>query len=102
MYRQAEFPHNANFLIVDKLIHGCVSKECKRKLTAKGKDVSVKDCLELMQRNEAVEATMRKKNPAILMSMLHMHETQPRNHKGMGSRTGSTSLNQNQDTRNQE
>ena len=27
---------------------------------AKGKDVSAKDCLELMRRNEAVEATMRK------------------------------------------
>ena len=41
LYCQAEFPHNTNFLIVDKLIHGCVSKECKRKLMAKGKDVSV-------------------------------------------------------------
>ena len=60
LYRQVEFPHNTNFLIVDKLIHGCASKECKRKLMAKGKDVSVKDCLELMRRNEAVEATMRK------------------------------------------
>ena len=37
LYRQAEFPHNTNFLIVDKLIRGCVSKECKRKLMAKGK-----------------------------------------------------------------
>lgn len=41
---------------MDKHIQGCVSKECKRKL----KDVSVEDCLELMWRNEAVEATMRK------------------------------------------
>lgn len=34
--------------------------------------------------------------------MLYMHKIQPRNHKGMGSRTSSTSLSQNQDTRNQE
>ena len=43
LYRQVEFPDNTHFLIVDKLIHGCISKECKRKLMAKGKDVSVKD-----------------------------------------------------------
>ena len=49
LYRQAEFPDNTQFLIVDKLIHGCVNKECKRKLMAKGKDVSVKDCLELVK-----------------------------------------------------
>ena len=60
LYRQAEFPDNTSFLIVDKLIHGCVSKESKRKLMGKGKDVSVKDCLELMRRCEAVEATMKK------------------------------------------
>ena len=60
LYRQAEFPENTNFLIVDKLIHGCISKDCKRKLMAKGKEVSVKDCLELMRKYEAVEATMKK------------------------------------------
>ena len=37
IYRQAEFPDNSHFLIVDKLIHGCKSRECKRKLAhAKG------------------------------------------------------------------
>ena len=60
LYRQAEFPDNTHFLIVDKLIHGCISKECKRKLMAKGKDVSVKDCLDIMRRCEAVEVTMKK------------------------------------------
>lgn len=48
LYRQAEFPENTNFLIVDKLIHGCISKDCKRKLMEKGQEVSLKDCLELM------------------------------------------------------
>ena len=37
--RQAEFPENTNFLIVDKLIHGCISKDCKRKLMAKGASI---------------------------------------------------------------
>lgn len=60
LYRQAEFPENANFLIVDKLIHGCVTRECKRKLMSKSKDVSTKDCLEIMRRFEAVEVTMKK------------------------------------------
>lgn len=60
LYRQAEFPGNTHFLIVDKLIHGCISKECKRKLMAKGKDVSAKDCLDVMRRYEAVEVTMKR------------------------------------------
>lgn len=60
LFRQAEFPDNSQFLIVDKLIHGCTNNQCKRKLMAKGKDVSVKDCLEVMRRFEAVEATMKK------------------------------------------
>ena len=30
LYRQYEFPDDSHFLIVDKLIHGCISKECKR------------------------------------------------------------------------
>lgn len=54
LFRQAEFPDNSQFLIVDKLIHGCTNNQCKRKLMAKGKDVSVKDCLEVMRRFEAV------------------------------------------------
>lgn len=58
--RQADFPENTNFPIVDKLIHGNVSKECRRKLMAKGNDVPLKDCWELMKRFEAVEDTMKK------------------------------------------
>ena len=60
IYRQAEFPDNSHFLIVDKLIHGCKSRECKRTLMAKGKDVTIKDCLEIMRKFEAVEVTMKK------------------------------------------
>ena len=60
LYSQAEFPDSTNFLSLEKLIHGCVSKERKRKLMAKGKNRSVKDCLELMRRCEAVEATLKK------------------------------------------
>ena len=37
LYRQTEFPDNSNFLIVDKLIHGSVNRECKKKLMAKGR-----------------------------------------------------------------
>ena len=50
LFRQAEFPDNTQFLTADKLIHGCINKHCKRKLMAKGKDVSVKDCLEGMRK----------------------------------------------------
>ena len=60
LYRQAEFPDNTHFLIVDKLFHSCISKECKCKLMAKGKDVSVEDCLDIMRRYKAVEVTMKK------------------------------------------
>lgn len=50
LYQQAEFPENTNFLIVEELVHGCISKDCKQKLMVKGKEVSVKDCLELMRK----------------------------------------------------
>ena len=60
IYLQAEFPDNSHFLIVDKLIYGCKSRECKRKLVAKGQDVTIKDCLEIMRKFEAVEVTIKK------------------------------------------
>ena len=59
LYKRAEFPANADFLIVDKLIHGCNNMECKRKLMGKGKDITVKECLDLLRRFEAVNATMK-------------------------------------------
>ena len=46
IYRQAEFPNNSHILIVDKLIHGCKSWACKRKIMAKGKDVTIKGKME--------------------------------------------------------
>ena len=58
LYRQTEFPDNSNFLIVDKLIYGSVNRECKKKL--KKKNVTTKECLEIMRRFELVEATMKK------------------------------------------
>ena len=60
IHRHAEFPDNSHFLILDKIIHGCKSRECKRKLMAKGKDVTIKNCLEIMRKFEAVEVTMKK------------------------------------------
>lgn len=59
-YRQAEFLDNTHFLIVDTLIHGFISKQCRRKLIAKGKDVFVKDCLEFMRKFEVIEVTVKK------------------------------------------
>ena len=60
LYFQAKFPDNSHFIIVDKLIHGCKCRECKRKLMAKGKDVTIKGCLEIMRKLEVVEVTMKK------------------------------------------
>ena len=64
LYKQAKFPENTDFLIVDKLIHGCVNKECKRKLMAKGTDATIKSCLELLRRYESVDASMRRLDEA--------------------------------------
>jgi len=55
LFRLAEFPENSEFLVVDKLIHGCMNADCKRKLMAKGKDVTVKQCLDILRQHEAIE-----------------------------------------------
>ena len=60
LYKQSEFPEGTDFLIVDKLIHGCCNRECKRKLMAEAKDVKVTKCLDSMRRFEAIDATMKK------------------------------------------
>ena len=88
MYRQAKFPANSHFLIVDKLIHGCKSRECKRKLMEKEKDVTIKDCLEIMRKFEAVEVTTKKLEDVgdANVDIPHIHLTQLRSHKEMGSR----------------
>ena len=59
LYRQAEFPRNSDFLIVDKLIHECTNLDFKRKLMAEDRDVSFRDCLDLMRKFEAVNVTMK-------------------------------------------
>ena len=64
LYHQAEFPAGTDFLIVDKLIHGCVHEKCKRELMSKGKNVAVKDCLDIMRRYEAVDVTIKKMSSA--------------------------------------
>ena len=59
LFRLAEFSEDSAFLIADKLIHGCTNVQCKRKLMTKGKDVKVKDCLDLLRQFEAVAVTMK-------------------------------------------
>lgn len=60
LYRQADFPDGTDFLIVDKLIHGCLNQDCKCKLMIKNKDATLKECLDLMRRYEAVDVTMKR------------------------------------------
>ena len=60
IYRQAEFPEDTNFLIVDKLIHSCTNQESKRKLMARDKTVTVKQCLDQLRADEAVDVTMKR------------------------------------------
>ena len=60
LFRLGDFPAQSEFLVVDKLIHGCTNIGCKRKLIVKGKTVSVKECLDLLRRHEAVDVTMKR------------------------------------------
>ena len=60
VYKQCEFPENSAYLIVDRLIHGCHNESCKRKLMGKTKDATVKDCLEILRKFEAVDVTLKK------------------------------------------
>ena len=59
LHRQAQIPPNSNFLITDKLIHGCTNVECKRKLMGLGKDITVKVCLNSLRQHEAIDVTMQ-------------------------------------------
>ena len=60
LYKSAEFPTGSNFLIVDRLIHGCTNKKCKEKLMSEKKDVTVNRCLEILRQYEAVKTTMQR------------------------------------------
>ena len=65
LHGQAEFPNGTQFMIVDKLIHGCLHDKCKRELMTKGKDATVKNCLDIMRKYEAVDVTMKKLGPQV-------------------------------------
>jgi hypothetical protein len=65
LYSQSKFPNGTTFLVVDKLIHGCVHDKAKRELMAKGADITIKQCLEIMRRHEAVDVTMKKLSATI-------------------------------------
>ena len=58
LYKLAEFPEGSEFLVVDKLIHGCTNIDCKRKLMACDKSIDIKKCLEYLRRFESVDVTM--------------------------------------------
>ena len=61
LYKQAEFPADTDFLVIDKLIHGCFNPECKRKLMGKTlTDLSVKVCLDTFRKYESVDVTMKR------------------------------------------
>ena len=60
LHRHAEFGEGTDFLIVDKLINGCLNNECKKKLMIKDKTVKVTDCLSLLRDYESVDVTMKK------------------------------------------
>ena len=62
VYQLAEFPENTDFLIVDKLIHGCTNIECKRKMMLEGKTVTVKKCLDILRQQEAIDTTLQRFN----------------------------------------
>lgn len=60
LYKQATFPSGTDFLIVDKLIHGCYFTETKRKLMSFEQSANIKNCLDLMRKYEAVDVTMKR------------------------------------------
>ena len=59
LYKLAEFPDNSEFLITDRLIHGCANSKCKETLMSKGKGVTLKVCLDLLRQHESVKTTMQ-------------------------------------------
>ena len=59
LHQQSKFPQNSDFLIVDKLIHGCYNRDCKRKLLDKDNTAKAADCLKLMRLYESNDSTMK-------------------------------------------
>ena len=60
LYRQAEFPEGSLFLVTDRLINGCSNKEAKKKLMLLEKDVTIKQCLDVLKKQEALQASLKR------------------------------------------
>ena len=60
LYQQEEFPEGSLFLVTDRLIHGCSSKEAKKKLMLMEKDAMIKQCLDILKKQEALEASLKR------------------------------------------
>ena len=59
LFRQADLPEDALLLIVDRLIHGCLNKDSKKKLRIPDKDTTVEQCPDILKQQEAPEASLR-------------------------------------------
>ena len=86
LYRLADFPENSDFLIVDRLIHCCINVDCKRNLMTKGKDATVKTCLDLLRHHEAVDITMKHLGEACKVNATYTRDPTKQSLKN-GSRT---------------
>jgi len=62
LFRLSDFPDNPTWLIVERLIDGCANKESQRKLMDTGKDVTVQECLAILQREESLDLSMRQRH----------------------------------------
>ncbi len=60
LYKSAVFPQDTNFLIVDRLIHGCTNKKCNEKLMTERKVVPVNKCLDVLRQYDAGRTTMQR------------------------------------------
>ena len=60
LHKVSEFPSSSNFLIADRLIHGCHEDQCRRKLMTMSKEATAKECLQVLQQSEALNRTMNR------------------------------------------
>ena len=73
---------NTDFLIVDKLIHGCTNTRCKRNLMVMVKNVDMKICLKFPHQHEAVDVIMKLKGKTV-KSVLPTAGTLPSTYRKM-------------------
>ena len=92
LFEKAKFPEEAQFLIVDRLVHGNRSKDCKRKLFRKGKDVTVQQCLDTMREEEALDVTFKHGDSVSVSAVSHdpSRRSQQKGFKKTGQRKGNT------------